>query len=83
MPRVSKVALSDGHLRNFPKVKFPEASVDQPHKQAFLSQGCYGNSLLHRAAGELNDSGGQKLLAESTCYAPQLQAIVLDLIISK
>ena len=82
MPRVSKVALSDGHLRNFPKVKFPEASVDQPHKQAFLSQGCYGNSCTE-LLGELNDSGGQKLLAESTCYAPHLQAIVLDLIISK
>ena len=46
-------ALSGGHLRNFPKVQFPEARVDQPHKQAFLSQGCYVNSLLHRAAGRI------------------------------
>lgn len=34
-------------------------SMGQPHRQALLYQGCYGNSFLHAVAVRINDSSWQ------------------------
>ena len=82
VPRVSKVALSDGHLGNFPKATFPEPAWTSPTSRPFCLRAATVTVSCTELLGELNDGGGQKLLAVYL-LCPHMQAVVLDPIVSK